>query len=211
MEFYPDPSKLSIHSPGKWSYEYGLFLNAGFELWQRTKKQEYLDYMKKWADNFVDDKGQMTVQQYDVSEYKLDDILPGRLFISLYTVTKEEKYKIAAERFVDQLHHQPRTADGGYWHKQIYPHQMWLDGILMGDVFSAQFASVFKDPKGYDDAIQQIKIIAKHTTDPATGLMYHGWDESKNKIWAHPEKGTSPEFWSRAIGWYMMALVQCLD
>jgi unsaturated rhamnogalacturonyl hydrolase len=88
---------------------------------------------------------------------------------------------------------------------------MWLDGIFMGDVFSMQYANAYKQPQGYDEAVHQIKLIYQHTADLATGLLYHGWDESRNPVWAHPQRGTSPEFWGRAIGWYLFALIECLD
>jgi unsaturated rhamnogalacturonyl hydrolase len=211
MQFYPDPSGISINAPGQWNYEYGFYLNAAFVRWQQTRNEKYYNYIKRWADRFIDNEGNLNKEQYRVEEYKLDDILPGRLFLSLYEVTHEEKYRKAADILADHLRHQPKTSDGGYWHKQVYPYQMWLDGIYMGDVFSTQYATVFKKPEFIDEAIHQIKLISQHTKDPVTGLMYHGWDESKNNVWADPEKGTSPEFWGRAIGWYIMAVVECLD
>jgi unsaturated rhamnogalacturonyl hydrolase len=211
MKFYPDPAMISINAPGQWNYEYGFFLHGAFEYAQKTNNTQYLEYIKRWADRFIDERGNMDTTQYKKAEYRLDDILPGRLFISLYQATNDERYKNAARQLREHLRTQPKTSDGGYWHKQIYPYQMWLDGIYMGDIFSVQYAAAFNEPELFDEAIHQIKLIADHTRDPATGLFYHGWDESKNKVWAHPEKGTSPEFWGRAIGWYIMALVECLD
>jgi unsaturated rhamnogalacturonyl hydrolase len=211
MQFYPDPATISINAPGQWNYEYGYFLSGVFRVWQRTHKKKYFEYVQRWADHFIDEKGNLDTLQYRVAEYRLDDILPGRLFLFLYEETKLQKYKHASEILKQHLDHQPRTSEGGYWHKQIYPDQMWLDGIYMGDVYSTQYASIFNQQKIYDEAIHQIKLIYRHTMDPITGLMYHGWDESKNKVWAHPVKGTSPEFWGRAMGWYIMALAECLD
>lgn len=211
MAFYPDPATLTLYEPGKWSYELGFFLSAAFVRWQETKNDDYLNYIKGWADHFIDVEGNINPAQYRVKEYKLDDILPGRVLLSLYDVTRDERYQRAATQLHEHLLIQPKTSEGGYWHKQIYPYQMWLDGIYMADIFNVQYAAAFGKPEGYDEAIHQIKLIARHTTDPATGLLYHGWDESKNKVWAHPERGTSPEFWGRAIGWYIMALIECLD
>ena len=211
MQFYPDATKLFINAPGKWNYEMGVFLSAMFIQSQRKNNDDYVTYIKQWADRFINSEGKIDAAYYDAKEYKLDDIIPGRPVLFLYEKTKEAKYKNVADQLMDQLAHQPKTSDGGYWHKEIYPNQMWLDGIYMGDVFSTQYAKLFNQPSWYDEAIHQIKLIAQHTTDSETGLMYHGWDESKNKVWAHPEKGTSPSFWGRAIGWYMMALVDCLD
>lgn len=211
LHAYPDPAMLSIFSPGEWTYEYGFFLNAGFELWQRNGKDDYYNYIKAWADRFLSEDGSIKESEYDVTKYRLDDILPGRLFIFLYQETGDEKYKKAAGQLRDHLAKQPRTKEGGYWHKQIYPHQMWLDGIYMADIFSMQYAAAFNEPQLFDEAAHQIKLIAGHTTDPATGLMYHGWDESKNPVWADSVKGTSSEFWARGMGWYLMALTECLE
>ncbi len=211
MQFYPDATKLFINAPGKWNYEMGVFLSAVFVQSQKKNNEAYVQYIKHWTDRFINAEQKIDAAYYDANEYKLDDIIPGRPVLFLYGKTTEAKYKSVADQLMDQLEHQPKTHEGGYWHKKIYPNQMWLDGIYMADVFSTQYAALFNQPKWYDEAIHQIKLIAQHTTDAKTGLMYHGWDESKNKVWSDPEKGTSPSFWGRAMGWYMMALVDCLD
>lgn len=110
-----------------------------------------------------------------------------------------------------QLTEQPRTSEGGFWHKLIYPHQMWLDGIFMASPYLAQYGNVFKDTTVNADIVNQIKLIARKTYDPKTGLFYHGWDESKTQNWANKETGCSPNFWSRSIGWYAAAVVDVLD
>jgi len=211
MTLYPDPSQLSIIAPGDWSYEYGFFLNGVMQRWDKVRNDQYIKYVKRWADHFIDDHGVIDKDQYRVREYRLDDILPARLFVTLYQISHEEKYRIAAAAFEDHLAHQPKTTDGGYWHKQIYPYQMWLDGIYMSDVFATQYAAAFDKPALFAESIHQIKLIAQHNTDPKTGLLFHGWDESKNKVWADQQTGTSHEFWGRGIGWYLMALIDCLD
>ncbi|RAW00043.1 glycoside hydrolase family 88/105 protein [Pseudochryseolinea flava] len=211
MTFYPDPLGIAIYSPGEWNYEYGYFLSGVFELGKQTGNSQYIQYAKQWADHFIDANGNMDTTEYDRAQYRLDDVQPARLFVYLYGETKEEKYKHAADQFIDHMKNQPTTKEGGYWHKQIYPYQMWLDGIFMGDVFSMQYAKQFNEKHWIDEAIHQIKLMSKYTLDPKTGLMYHGWDESKNKTWAHQEKGTSPEFWGRAVGWYMMALAEAME
>lgn len=211
LQAYPDPADFPVYAPDRWNYEYGFFLNATFVRWQETKNERYLTYIKQWVDRFVDENGKLDTIQYRPEEYKLDDILPGRLLLSLYDLTKEDRYKNAADQLKEQLRTQPKTSEGGYWHKLVYPSQMWLDGIYMADVFSLQYANTFNEPALVEEAVHQIKLISKYTTDPVTGLMYHGWDESKNKVWADSIKGTSPEFWGRAVGWYMMALVEALE
>jgi unsaturated rhamnogalacturonyl hydrolase len=110
-----------------------------------------------------------------------------------------------------QLDTQPRTSEGGFWHKKIYPYQMWLDGIYMVAPFYVQYADRFKEPGGFDDAAHQILLIERHTRDPKTGLYYHAWDESKMQKWANPQTGCSPHFWGRAMGWYAMAIADVLD
>jgi unsaturated rhamnogalacturonyl hydrolase len=104
----------------------------------------------------------------------------------------------------------PRTADGAFWHKQIYPHQMWLDGVFMASPFLAKFGNVFGEPALLAEAAKQVQLAEKHMRDPKTGLLYHGWDEQKKMAWANPKTGTSPEFWGRAMGWYAMAIVDVL-
>ncbi len=208
---YSDPKALHNHHPGQWCYQNGFFLNALFTLWQKTKRQDYWDYLVNWVDLFINEGGVFDETKYTRTEYNLDNVLPGRLLIALYQETKVERYKKAAYALMEQLKTQPRTSEGGYWHKKIYPYQMWLDGIYMAELFSVEFANTFNTPRYFDEAVHQITLIHQHTHDPTTGLLYHGWDETKTQVWSHPERGTSPEFWGRAIGWYIMALVDCLD
>ncbi len=211
LSLYPDPATLPIYAPGNYSYEYAYFLNAMFVRWQQQHKPEYLLYMRRWADRFIDSHGTLNSKFYNVAEYRLDDLLPGRLFLSLYDVTRDSRYKGAAEHLKAQLQYQPRTSDGGYWHKQAYPYQMWLDGIYMADVFMMQYASMMKEPALFQESMRQIRLVHQYNGDPKTGLLYHGWDESLNDVWANEETGTSPEFWSRGIGWYLMSLLECID
>lgn len=211
MAFYPDPATLPVYAPGDYSYEYAFFLNAMFERWKETKNPAYYNYIKKWADRFLDSHGSIDAKHYNVSDYRLDDILPGRVFLSLYEVTKDNKYKNAATQLKNQLQYQPRTTEGGYWHKQMYPYQMWLDGTYMAEIFCMQYATTFNEPKFFNEAWRQIKLIYDNTLNTEVGLMYHGWDESYSAPWANQDTGASPEFWSRAMGWYLMALVDCLD
>jgi unsaturated rhamnogalacturonyl hydrolase len=146
-----------------------------------------------------------------MEEYNMDNIPPGRQLLHLYQRTKDEKYKTAASLLYKQLAWQPRNKIGGFWHKLKYPAQMWLDGLYMGQPFTAEYAAMFSDTKKFDDIINQFVWMEKYSRDPKTGLLYHGWDESKLQRWADPKTGLSPEFWSRAMGWYLMGLVDVLD
>lgn len=195
--------------PASWDYEQGVVLKGFDRLWQQTHDKRYLDYMKKMTDIFVMPDG--TIRTYDLTEYNIDDITPGRILLTLYQETKDEKYKKAAGLLREQLRWQPRTKEGGFWHKHRYPYQMWLDGLYMAEPFYAEYTKLFGNPKDFGDIANQFIWTENHTRDAKTGLLYHGWDESKKQRWANPTTGQSPEFWSRAMGWYAMALVDVLD
>ncbi len=210
LNLYPDVKKFPVYAPRKWNYEYSFFMLGLYRLGKETHVPDFTIYARQWIDDFIEGSG-FRPGVYTMREFKLDDVLPGRLALELYADTHHNKYKAVADTLIRQLMHQPKTSEGGYWHKEIYPHQMWLDGVFMADVFAMQYASIFNKPEWYDEAVHQIKLIYRHTYDSASGLMFHGWDESRNPVWAHPQKGTSPEFWGRAIGWYLMAIVECLD
>jgi unsaturated rhamnogalacturonyl hydrolase len=193
----------------RWHYENGVMLKAIEQVWQKTGDDKYWAYIKEISDQFIDPAG--NVRTYTVVEYNLDQVNPGKILFPLYKNTGDERYKHAIYLLREQLRWQPRTNERGFWHKRIYPYQMWLDGIYMASPFYAEFANTFDDPAAFDDVAHQITLIEKHTRDPKTGLLYHGWDESKQQRWADPETGLSPHFWGRAIGWYAMAIVDVLD
>lgn len=193
----------------RWHYTDGLLFNGIWHLWQQTKDTRYWDSLAGYVDHFVTPSGE--IKTYTVEEYNIDQINPGRLLFPLYHEMGEEKYKKAIDLLREQLRGQPRTGEGGFWHKKIYPYQMWLDGIYMGSVFYAMYADAFDEPDGFDDVAFQVITIEKHTRDPHTGLLHHAWDESRKQPWADPQTGCSPHFWSRAIGWYVMAIVDILD
>ena len=195
--------------PATWDYEQGVLLRGFDHLWKQTHEKIYYNYMKKMIDAFVQNDG--SIRTYDLTDYNIDDIAPGAIVMSLYNETKEAKYKVAAYQLREQLKWQPRTKEGGFWHKHRYPYQMWLDGLYMAEPFYTEFASTFSEPSDFDDIANQIIWMEKHVRDTKTGLLYHGWDESKKQKWANPQTGQSPEFWSRAMGWYIMAIVDVLD
>lgn len=199
----------SDRAAAKWNYEQGLMLNALYALWLTTGDRRYYDFIVKNIDQFVADDG--TIRTYQPSEYKLDDIEPGQTLLRLYRQTGDEKYKKAADLLRQQLANQPRTSEGGFWHKQIYPGQMWLDGLYMAEPFYAKYEKEFTAQPDYADIISQFQLIYAQTYDPATGLLYHGWDEQRQQIWADTTTGRSKHFWGRGIGWYLMALMDVLE
>ena len=192
-----------------WVYETALFLKGVEQIWRQTGDEKYFAYIKSIADSYVEPDGR--IKTYDLAEYNIDQVNCGKLLLSLYRASNEEKYKSAAFLIMKQLETQPRTREGGFWHKQIYPWQMWLDGIYMGLPFYAEFSQTFNRPEGFDDVAKQIIFVANHTRDPQTGLFYHGWDESRQQKWADPITGCSSNFWGRAMGWYAMGIVDVLD
>lgn len=193
----------------RWHYEPGVALLALKQVWQETGEKRYFDFVKRNIDEFVQPDG--SIRTYRLDEYNLDQINEGKLLFTLYDETGDERYKKAAHLLREQLRTHPRTSEGGFWHKQIYPHQMWLDGIYMASPFYVEFVRRFSEPAGFDDVVHQIILVEQHTRDPGTGLLYHGWDESKSQKWANPETGCSPSFWGRAIGWFAMAIPDVLD
>ena len=204
-----DPARNESGYPNRWTYEHGVVLKGIERVWQKTKKKEYLDFIQQNIDHFVADDG--SIRTYSLDNYNLDNILPGRSLLFLYKTTGNEKYRKAAALLREQLKTHPRTAEGGFWHKKIYPSQMWLDGLFMAEPFYAEYAATFHEDAAFDDIAKQFILMERHSRDDKTGLLYHGWDESRKQRWADPATGHSPNFWARAMGWYAMALVETLD
>lgn len=192
-----------------WHYKHGLLFKGVYHLWEETGNGRYWQNVAEYVDYYITADGQ--IRTYRDDEYNIDQINPGKLLFPMYRETGEERYRVALDALRAQLRHHPRTSEGGFWHKQIYPNQMWLDGIYMGSVFYAEYGATFNEPEVFDDVAFQFITIEKHTRDPQTGLLYHAWDESRRMPWANPQTGCSPHFWSRAIGWYVMAIVDVLD
>jgi unsaturated rhamnogalacturonyl hydrolase len=205
----PQSWMLDFSKKPVWSYPQGLILLSFEKLYNTTNNRPYFDYVKSYADTLINDKGE--IRNYNAESFNIDMVNAGKILFYLYETTKQEKYKIAIETLRNQLRWQPRTTEGGFWHKLRYPWQMWLDGAYMGTPFLAQYGQAFSEPSAFDDAANQLILMEKHLRDPVTGLLYHGWDESKLQKWANPQTGASPHFWGRAIGWYAMAIVDALD
>jgi unsaturated rhamnogalacturonyl hydrolase len=209
MRRFPEAWQLDHGKRLYFGYSQGLGCLAMLQVWKNTGNKLYFDYVKQWADTIINEQGD--IHLYDVKTYNIDYINPGKVLFDVYKQTGNKKYKLAMDKLIDQMKDHPRTSDGGYWHKFIYKHQMWLDGIYMASPFMAQYGMEFNQPEWIDEAIKQITLCHKHTYDSITGLYYHAWDESKSQAWANPETGHSPNFWGRSIGWYFMAVVDALD
>jgi len=191
----------------KWAYDVA-FLGMAIDR-MGIVDPVYSKYMEDWVKYFVQSDGSIT--DYRIEEFNLDRIFPGRNVMTVYKRTSEVKYMYALHSFIDQLRGHPKTKSGGYWHKKIYPWQMWLDGIFMGSTFMVRYASEFNAPEWYDVAATQTKMAYEKTLDQGSGLLMHAWDESRQQKWCDPETGKSHYPWSRATGWYIMAIVDILE
>jgi unsaturated rhamnogalacturonyl hydrolase len=209
MKQFPEPWTVDFNPNPVWSYTQGLIAQAMLQVWKATGNEKYYLYARGYADKLIDKNG--TISGYKVDEYNLDRLNSGKLLFDLYGITKDERYKKAIFTLREQLLTHPRTSDGGFWHKKVYPSQMWLDGLYMGAPFYARFASEYNELEDFKDIINQFVLIKKHSFDPESGLYFHGWDESRVQKWANPVTGCSPHVWGRAMGWYAMALVDVLD
>ena len=209
MKRFPEAWMLDFGRVPFFGYSQGVGCCAMLQMWHATGERRYFDYVERLADTLIDERG--GIHRYDRASYNLDFINSGKYLFDCYAETGKEKYRLAMDRLADQLREQPRTSDGGFWHKLRYEHQMWLDGLYMCSPFLAQYGAVFNRPEWIEEAVRQIKLCHLHTHDPATGLYHHAWDESRSQRWADPETGHSPNFWGRSVGWWFMALVDNLD
>ena len=193
----------------EWDYVAGVVLLGIHRVGERTRDPKFATYVKRNIDRLVNEKGDIAT--YTMDEFNLDQVNEGKLLFPLYARTKDARYATAARTLREQLRQHPRTKEGGFWHKKTYPHQMWLDGLYMAQPFYAEYARQFNEPAIFDDVAKQFLLMARHARDPRTGLLYHGWDESRTQSWADSLTGLSPSFWGRAVGWYAMGLVDALD
>lgn len=206
---FPEAWMIDFCSAPFFGYSQGVGCCAMLEIWKTTGDEDYFRYVEKLADTLVNEQGE--IHRYERKTYNLDFINSGKYLFDCYAVTGKEKYRKALDILVDQLREQPRTSDGGFWHKLRYTHQMWLDGLYMCSPVLMEYGVTFNQPEWVEEAVKQIKLCHKHTHDPVTGLYHHAWDESRSQRWANPETGHSPSFWGRSIGWWFMALVDNLD
>lgn len=208
MSEWKDSLSLAGHH-ARWSYEQGVYLKGMMDLWYQSGDPVYFHYVQKGIDQLVDDSG--NIRSYKPSEYELDNLLGGRILLRLAMVTRKPKYLLAAEKLFDQLRTQPRTAQGGFWHKKKYSQQMWLDGLYMEAPFYTEYANLFHLDSAYNDIAKQFELVNRYMRDPLTGLYFHGWDADRKEKWANSRTGLSSCFWGRAMGWYGMALIDVLE
>lgn len=198
----PEPARL-----GSWGYAVSLFLYGTYLVYQRTRDQRLLTYIRAWVDSHVNAAGQI-----DRPITALDYMLPGNLLLVLHHETGQQKYRTAADTIRHTFDTYPRTSDGGFWHAYSRQHQLWLDGMYMSMPFLVRYGLAFHDSRyAFDEATNQLLIYARHLSDSTSGLLFHAYDESGKQPWADPITHHSSVFWCRSIGWYGMALIEVLE
>ena len=194
--------------PSTWNYIDGCMLTALLSLSEITGDPSWANFVESVADDFISEEG--AIRTFQPEKHTLDDINEGRILFPLWHATGKEKYRKAADVLHSALEAQPRTAEGSFWHKEIYPNQVWLDGLYMAQPFAALYEKTFGSGD-YSDILHQLETVVSHMRDPKTGLYYHGWDSSRSAFWAYPETGLSQNFWLRAIGWFAVALADLAE
>lgn len=210
IKLHPDTAAYPSEAKSyRWNYEQGLLYNGFINMFSVSGDSAYIKYVKKNLDYYIQPDG--GIKTYRMDQFNIDNVGPGRSLLYLYKATGDEKYKKAADTLRKQMMFHPRNKLGGYWHKKIYPNQMWLDGLYMAQPFLTEYAKLTNEAKLFDGIVLQFRLVRDHMKDAKTGLYFHGWDQSKKEAWANPETGLSPEFWGRSLGWFMMAMVDVLE
>ncbi|MDO4327337.1 MAG: glycoside hydrolase family 88 protein [bacterium] len=201
--------KIRSGKPSTWNYIDGCMIKAIIELYHITGDQKYLDFADNFIDYFVQEDG--SIKSYNPLEYNLDNVNAGKTLFDLYKLTGKEKYRKAIDTVYSQLKGQPRTSTGNFWHKKIYPNQIWLDGLYMGQPFYMQYELEYNDGKNCMDSYQQFLNVYRLMRNDKNGLYYHAYDDSRESFWCDKVTGLSNNFWLRALGWYAMALIDTID
>lgn len=202
---YPDPDSIPYRP---WCYVQGYVLMGFEKLWRSTRQEKYLAYLRQFVDQHVRTDGSLS----GFSGESLDDIMAGTTVAALYQITREEKYRLAAQKIRSAFDDYPRNSDGGFWHSRSLPHEMWIDGVFMGQMFLTRYAAAVGDaPACFAEALRQITLLAGHCRKGASGLFLHAYDEARHATWADPASGLSSEVWSEGLGWYALILVETCD
>ena len=201
--------KIREGSKSTWNYIDGCMIKAIIELYLITRNRRYLNFADAFTGRFVREDG--SIESYDPKEYNLDHVNAGKTLFDLYKLTGKEKYRRAMDTVYSQLKEQPRTSTGNFWHKKIYPHQIWLDGLYMAQPFYMQYEAEYNGCKNCEDSYQQFLQVYGRMRDPLNGLYYHAYDDSRQMFWCDKVTGLSENFWLRAMGWYAMALIDTME
>ncbi len=226
MERYPDLRKAYWRP---WTYVNGYLLDGFDKLYRASGDRRYFEYLKRYADSFVDGEGRIGLRDakgvfQELRFEAVDDILTGTILVDLYEHTKDERYRTAAGRIRKAFDDYPRNSDGGFWHGRSLPGEMWIDGVFMGQLFLARYGQASGDgPYCFDEVVRQITVFAGHCRKGDSGLYYHAWAArpelatvvgdhrpARETLWADPKTGLSSEVWSEGLGWYALLLADTL-
>jgi unsaturated rhamnogalacturonyl hydrolase len=192
-----------------WNYEDGCIYKGCLDLAAATGDSGFSDFVVRAVSERVAPDG--TITGFDPNELNIDNVNAGKALFPLFAQTGDMRFRKAIDLQNAQLERHPRTQSGNFWHKKIYPHQVWLDGLYMAQPFRCAYAPLAERPDIFDDVTRQFAHVRRTMRDASTGLYYHGWDDSRAERWSNRETGCSPCFWGRAMGWFMMALVDCCE
>lgn len=213
MKRTPKSYLLDFASKPRWNYAVGIELEGLLDTYRVHGDDSILNYLHTYRQKMIDERGD--VVGYDYNAFNLDNVRPAKFILRMQQYGARKGEKIALKTFMKQLLNQPRTREGVFWHKAIYANQVWLDGIFMGLPFYCDYAvkncSPRKARRILDDAVNQMMQTDRRTYDEKTGLWKHAWDETHRQFWANPLTGQSRHTWARALGWYVMAMTECLD
>lgn len=201
--------KIRAGKKATWDYIDGCMIMSLLELYQVTKNEKYFSFAEAYISYRIEEDG--TIRDYKKEELNIDNINEGKNLFTLYDLTGKEKYAKATSKIYEQILEMPRTKDGNFWHKMIYPEQVWLDGLYMAQPFYMEYEKRFNGKKNYEDIYQQFFNVEKYMKDKETGLYFHAYDSSKKMFWADKNTGLSKNFWLRSLGWFSMALLDTLN
>lgn len=197
--------KIRAGKKNAWNYIDGCMIKALIELSGIEHDEGYIEFADAFIDHFVAEDG--TISGYRPDDYNLDNVNVGKTLYRLYEISGKKKYRLAMDVIYGQLEHQPRTREGNFWHKAIYPNQVWLDGLYMAQPFYMQYELSFHDRRACSDSFHQFETVHEIMRNPLNGLYYHAYDASRRQFWADPVTGLSSSFWLRAEGWFAMAVI----
>lgn len=192
-----------------WNYIDGCMMTSLYTIYEMTKNKKYIEFIDKFVDFYVFEDG--NIRGYELDTYNVDNLNEGRVLFDLYRETKKEKYKKGIDLLYSQVKEQPRTPQGNFWHKKIYPNQVWLDGLYMAQVFYTRYESEFNDKRNYKDIVDQFQNVYDIMYDREKRLYYHGYDSSKQAFWSNKNTGLSKSFWLRSVGWYTVGLIDAIS
>lgn len=201
--------KIQSGAKNKWNYIDGCMIKAILDMYAITEDSRYLEFADEFIDYYIEDDGH--IRTYVEEEYNIDNINEGKVLFELFDYTGKKKYRKAINTIYSQLIHQPRTSEGNYWHKKIYPNQVWLDGLYMAQPFYMAYETEFNELKQYNDIFSQFQNVEKYMKDDVSGLYYHGYDTTKEMFWCDKITGLSANFWGRAMGWFVMAIIDVIE